>query len=119
MAARDLPTAEVPPAPHGEADRELLARYVEAFERYDIDSLTSLLHEDATQSMPPYEMWLRGRTDILGWWFGPGIRLPRLAAGARRGQRAARVRAVPAEPRRRVRAVGAQLIEPPDEGSRS
>jgi len=61
------------PAPLDEADRELLARYVEAFERYDIDALTSLIQEDATQSMPPYDMWLRGRDDILAWWFGPGI----------------------------------------------
>jgi RNA polymerase sigma-70 factor (ECF subfamily) len=57
----------------GEEDRELLSRYVEAFERYDIEALTSLIHEDATQSMPPYELWLRGRDDIFGWWLGPGI----------------------------------------------
>jgi RNA polymerase sigma-70 factor, ECF subfamily len=53
-------------------DRELLARYVEAFERYDIEALTSLIHEDATQSMPPYDLWLRGRDDIFTWWLGPG-----------------------------------------------
>jgi RNA polymerase sigma-70 factor, ECF subfamily len=53
-------------------ERELLARYVEAFERYDMDALTSLIREDATQSMPPYELWLSGRDDILGWWVGPG-----------------------------------------------
>src|SRR2546422_1662108 len=62
------------PAPSlDESDRELLARYVEAFERYDIEALTSLIHEDATQSMPPYDLWLSGRGDILSWWFGPGI----------------------------------------------
>ena len=55
-----------------EADAELLARYVEAFEHYDMDALTSLIQEDATQSMPPYEMWLSGRDDILKWWVGPG-----------------------------------------------
>ena len=54
-------------------DRELLGRYVAAFEAYDIDALTSLLHEDATQSMPPYDLWLTGRDDIFTWWFGPGI----------------------------------------------
>jgi RNA polymerase sigma-70 factor (ECF subfamily) len=54
-------------------DRELLARYVDAFERYDMDALTSLIHEDATQSMPPYDLWLRGRDDIFDWWLGPGI----------------------------------------------
>jgi RNA polymerase sigma-70 factor (ECF subfamily) len=53
--------------------RDLLARYVEAFERYDIDALTSLIREDATQSMPPYDLWLRGRDDIFAWWLGPGI----------------------------------------------
>jgi RNA polymerase sigma-70 factor, ECF subfamily len=56
-----------------QADAELLARYVEAFERYDMDALTSLIHEDATQSMPPYDLWLAGRDDILAWWVGPGI----------------------------------------------
>jgi RNA polymerase sigma-70 factor (ECF subfamily) len=55
-----------------EADGELLARYVDAFQRYDMEALTSLIHEDATQSMPPYDMWLAGRDDILTWWFGPG-----------------------------------------------
>jgi len=53
-------------------NRALLGRYVEAFERYDMEALTSLIHEDATQSMPPYELWLRGRDDILRFWVGPG-----------------------------------------------
>jgi RNA polymerase sigma-70 factor (ECF subfamily) len=56
-----------------EADAELLERYVEAFERYDIEALTALVHEDATQSMPPFDLWLTGREDIFRWWFGPGI----------------------------------------------
>jgi RNA polymerase sigma-70 factor (ECF subfamily) len=56
-----------------EPERELLARYVEAFERYDMEALTSLVHEDATQSMPPFDLWLSGRDDIFAWWFGPGI----------------------------------------------
>jgi len=55
-----------------EADAELLARYVQAFEQYDMDALTSLIQEDATQSMPPYDLWLSGREDILRWWVGPG-----------------------------------------------
>ena len=55
-----------------EQDSELLARYVDAFQRYDIDALTGLIHEDATQSMPPYELWLRGRDDIFAWWVGAG-----------------------------------------------
>src|ERR1019366_5189813 len=67
--------AEVADAGRGalsEHDRELLSRYVDAFQRYDMDALTALIHEDATQSMPPYELWLRGRRDILGWWVGRG-----------------------------------------------
>jgi RNA polymerase sigma-70 factor (ECF subfamily) len=59
-------------APMDQEQRDLLARYVEAFERYDIDALTSLIQEDATQSMPPYELWLSGRDDIFRWWLGPG-----------------------------------------------
>ena len=55
------------------ADAELLARYVDAFERYDMDALTALIHEDASQSMPPFDLWLTGRDDILSWWVGPGI----------------------------------------------
>jgi RNA polymerase sigma-70 factor (ECF subfamily) len=54
------------------ADEELLRRYVAAFEQYDMDALTSLIHEDATQSMPPFDLWLAGRDDILTWWVGPG-----------------------------------------------
>jgi RNA polymerase sigma-70 factor, ECF subfamily len=56
-----------------EPDRELLERYVKAFEAYDFEALTSLIHEDAIQSMPPYDLWLSGREDILTWWTGPGI----------------------------------------------
>jgi len=59
--------------PLSETDRALLERYVAAFERYDVKALTLLIREDATQSMPPYDMWLSGRDDILKWWFGPGI----------------------------------------------
>jgi RNA polymerase sigma-70 factor (ECF subfamily) len=50
----------------------LLARYVDAFERYDMDSLASLLHEDATLSMPPLALWFRGHDDIRAWMLGPG-----------------------------------------------
>jgi RNA polymerase sigma-70 factor, ECF subfamily len=71
LEARDLNAAETSPSVD-EADAELLARYVEAFERYDMDALTALIQEDATQSMPPFDMWLSGRDDILAWWVGPG-----------------------------------------------
>ena len=72
LEATDLSPADASPE-LDEPDRELLARYVQAFEQYDIEALTSLIQEDATQSMPPFDMWLRGRDDILTWWFGPGI----------------------------------------------
>src|SRR6195256_2204165 len=66
-------SATDPSPPLNDADRALLARYVEAFEQYDIEALTSLIQEDAQQSMPPFDLWLRGRDDIFTWWFGPGI----------------------------------------------
>ena len=72
LAADNVSATDPAPA-LGEEDRALLDRYVAAFEAYDIDALTTLIREDATQSMPPYDMWLRGRADIFAWWFGPGI----------------------------------------------
>jgi RNA polymerase sigma-70 factor (ECF subfamily) len=62
-----------PHRPMDDEQRMLLSRYVEAFESYDLDALTSLLHEDATWSMPPYELWLRTHLDIRRWCLGPGI----------------------------------------------
>jgi RNA polymerase sigma-70 factor, ECF subfamily len=55
------------------ADRALLERYVVAFERYDMEALTELIREDAIQSMPPFDMWLKGRDNVLAWWVGPGF----------------------------------------------
>ena len=55
-----------------DAKRDLLTRYVEAFEKYDVSLLTKVIREDARQSMPPYDLWLQGRADIFRWWFGPG-----------------------------------------------
>jgi RNA polymerase sigma-70 factor, ECF subfamily len=56
-----------------EREEQLLALYVDAFERYDIDALTSLLHRDATWTMPPYELWLNTHSDIRTWCLGPGV----------------------------------------------
>ena len=72
LEATDVSALGTPPSVDA-ADAELLARYVAAFEAYDMEALTSLIHEDATQSMPPYDLWLSGRDDILSWWVGPGI----------------------------------------------
>jgi RNA polymerase sigma-70 factor, ECF subfamily len=55
------------------SQQELLSRYVNAFERYDLDALTSLLRADASWSMPPYELWLQTHDDVRAWCLGPGI----------------------------------------------
>jgi RNA polymerase sigma-70 factor (ECF subfamily) len=73
IEASEVSDTDTPGTVEEQADRDLLARYVEAFERYDMEALTSLIHEDATQSMPPYELWLSGREEIFGWWWGRGI----------------------------------------------
>jgi RNA polymerase sigma-70 factor (ECF subfamily) len=62
-----------PSEPMDDAHRALLARYVDAFERYDMDSLTALLHADATWNMPPHDLWLQSHDDIRAWCLGPGI----------------------------------------------
>jgi RNA polymerase sigma-70 factor, ECF subfamily len=72
LAARHV-TATDTFQPMDEEQQALLARYVDAFERYDLDALTALLHEDATQSMPPYDLWLQGHDQIRGWYLGTGI----------------------------------------------
>jgi RNA polymerase sigma-70 factor, ECF subfamily len=71
LAAAD--TDAIDPRRMDEEQHALLARYVDAFERYDLDSLTSLLHEDASWSMPPYALWLQTHDDIRRWCLGPGI----------------------------------------------
>ena len=68
LADRDLTTSEAV----SDVQQQLLARYVDAFQRYDIDALVALLHEDATMTMPPYALWLQGRADIATWLVGPG-----------------------------------------------
>lgn len=55
------------------ADKDdFLARYVDAFERYDVDELVTLLHEDVVLSMPPYSLWMQGRDNFAGWLLGTG-----------------------------------------------
>lgn len=56
-----------------EVQETLVLRFVDAFERYDVEALTRLLHEDATLSMPPYSLWLRGHEAIAGWLLGRGV----------------------------------------------
>jgi RNA polymerase sigma-70 factor (ECF subfamily) len=70
LASRDLGSTVAPVDPEQQA---LVARYVDAFERYDVDTLVELLHRDAVQSMPPYELWLQGSDQIVAWLLGQGI----------------------------------------------
>ncbi|HWE55191.1 MAG TPA: sigma-70 family RNA polymerase sigma factor [Acidimicrobiales bacterium] len=60
------------PRPLDADHTELLERYVDAFERYDIDALVGLLHDDAIQSMPPFALWLEGSQNIVDWMVLPG-----------------------------------------------
>ena len=62
--ARAAIRTPAPTDPLDDEHRALLDRYVDAFERYDVATLTALLHEDATMDMPPFAWWLRGRDDI-------------------------------------------------------
>jgi RNA polymerase sigma-70 factor, ECF subfamily len=72
LEANDVDVAGTTPSVDA-ADQDLLDRYVAAFEAYDMDALTELIQEDASQSMPPFDLWLKGREDIFAWWYGPGI----------------------------------------------
>ncbi|SCX48910.1 RNA polymerase, sigma subunit, ECF family [Klenkia marina] len=59
----------------GEVDADqaqLLAAYVDAFQRYDMAAFVKLLHDDAVQDMPPFAMWLRSAPDVVAWMEGPG-----------------------------------------------
>lgn len=67
------PADSDPLRPLDEEQQAFLNRYVDAFERYDLDSLVELLHQDVVQSMPPYEMWLRGPDEVRGFFLGTGI----------------------------------------------
>jgi RNA polymerase sigma-70 factor (ECF subfamily) len=75
-ATLDTRNPSVVPRALSEEQQQLVARYVAAFEAYDVVALTTLLHEEATLSMPPYEMWLQGLESISAWLlsFGLGCR---------------------------------------------
>lgn len=65
-AVGDADRDRTPSEPSAE-DREVLAAYVDAFERDDIDGLVALLRDDAILEMPPFELWMRGPSDIRRW----------------------------------------------------
>jgi RNA polymerase sigma-70 factor (ECF subfamily) len=74
-ARATIATAEVTADVHDPLDGDqqaLLTSYVKAFEAYDLEALTTLLHDDATLSMPPLPLWLRGQDDIAAWMAGTG-----------------------------------------------
>ena len=72
-ARSTLPAAQGDPRlPDDPAQQDLLARYCKAFESHDIETLVTLLHEDATMTMPPFRWWLRGRADIALAMSAPG-----------------------------------------------
>lgn len=71
LAALDVgSSAAVEPVSDPET-QQLLARYVDAFERFDVDLLVAILHEDATLSMPPFDLWLQGFDNVLDWFKNP------------------------------------------------
>ena len=68
----DARGAPLDPDPADDEHRRLLARYVDAFERYDVPALVALIREDAEFTMPPFPLWLRGTDDIARWYPGQG-----------------------------------------------
>jgi RNA polymerase sigma-70 factor (ECF subfamily) len=65
-AVGDVDRDLTPHQPSAE-DQELLAAYIDAFEREDVDGLVALLRDDAILEMPPFELWMRGPADIRRW----------------------------------------------------
>jgi RNA polymerase sigma-70 factor (ECF subfamily) len=68
--ARSVVLSKASPSPSpasADVDADVLARYIDAFERLDMNALVALLHEDVTLDMPPYELWLRGVDAVRGW----------------------------------------------------
>ena len=56
-----------------EEHQELLASYVDAFERYDVAKLVTLLKDDVVFNMPPFQLWVQGSQNVHDWMLGPGI----------------------------------------------
>ncbi len=91
LAARNLDNPGAQASTEVTAEqKELLARYVDAFQRYDISALVTLLRDDAVMSMPPYDFWLRGPEEMSKWFLGNGIgcKGSRLISVAANGQAA-------------------------------
>ena len=69
LAARN---PSVVPRVLSDEQKQLLARYLAAFEKYDVAELSQLLHEEVKLSMPPFDLWLEGTSDIVAFMRGPG-----------------------------------------------
>lgn len=71
--------------PDGPKERDLLARYVRAWESHDADQFVALLKEDATVRMPPWSQWFIGRESVRAffskaWATCGGLRLVPISA---------------------------------------
>ena len=119
LSAADTEAAAGPPSSWTRPSATCWPSTCEAFERYDIDRLVGLLHEDASISMPPFAMWLRGRDDLQGWYLGHGHRLQGFTPAPRRPERFAGLRPVQARHRGGPRAVGATGPRDPGRADRA
>jgi RNA polymerase sigma-70 factor, ECF subfamily len=61
-----------------EAARELVERFITAFEQGDVAAIVAMLADDAEFAMPPYAGWQRGRDAVAGSWLMPEGPPPRL-----------------------------------------
>lgn len=69
LAARN---PSVLPRVLSDEQKQLLARYLAAFEKYDVAELSQLLHEEVKLSMPPFDLWLQGHKSVVDWFLGHG-----------------------------------------------
>ncbi|MGE3287038.1 MAG: sigma-70 family RNA polymerase sigma factor [Pseudonocardia sp.] len=70
----EIDPAAAPDKELDEQERALVAKYIAAFERYDMTSLAQLLHDEVVLSMPPYALWIVGPQEVARWMLGPGMK---------------------------------------------
>ena len=59
-----------------ERSRELVTRFVDAWNRADVAAIVAMLADDASFSMPPLPTWFRGKDDIAAFLTGRVFRSP-------------------------------------------
>jgi RNA polymerase sigma-70 factor (TIGR02960 family) len=75
------PGRDLAPAPRSPREREIVSRFVDAFEAADIEQLVGLLTDDAWMTMPPEPLEYQGHTAIAEfyltrtWWGTRPIKL--------------------------------------------